>query len=400
MSNILLEHVDRRLPLHGRIRIGIKTKTRQGRESITTFRFTSPDELAIHAIADLYGATTGPRPWHDAKASPPDQFEVITPARAIRVWLPREQAISAWYELWSGGGCLRRCDGITAQLQSKDGWQDAPCPCAKRGHRECEIKLRLSVLLPEIRFGGVWRLDTSSKNALAELPGMTEVITTLQESAAGLIEASLELDEQVSKGGRERYVVPRLRMLVSPMEILSGEATPTMAAVGPGQNVTSTPALGTGIHEARVVGTHTPIEVSSRDTIDEIVDAELVPPAASEASTTAEAPGADPPPVRPQPADPASGVDPLPSRRRAANPAQAKLVIMCNELAAKREWDGEMLRHAIARKVSKGRKNRSTNLTVEERSEAIELLVAIEAGTIVALELLEAGPRLIIEEVK
>ena len=65
-----------RIPEHGRIRLGMQDEGRGFPKSLDTFRFTSPDKEAVEQIANLYGGEVNK--WNDKKASPPNQWEVIT----------------------------------------------------------------------------------------------------------------------------------------------------------------------------------------------------------------------------------------------------------------------------------------------------------------------------------
>ena len=102
-----------RTPEHGRIRLGVKTE--RAMKSLDTFRFTSPDKEAIQQIADAYGGDV--KSWTPPK-SKQEQWEVITTSSEIRVFLP-PNSIDVWYEQWSGGGCQRRCDGVSADVPVK-----------------------------------------------------------------------------------------------------------------------------------------------------------------------------------------------------------------------------------------------------------------------------------------
>lgn len=197
--------IPRRLPEAGRIRIGVKGG-KQGRMSIDTFRFTSADEAALAKLAQLYGGEV--RPWDEPKANP-GQFELRTQAKEISVALPPEP-LSTFYELWTGGGNLRRCDGATCDLNGHEGRTEVPCICDTRGAMECSLKVRLSVLIPEVRFLGTWRLDTGSWNAAHEMPGMVDLICSLQ--GRGIHRAILRNEartEQVA-GKRKKVQVPVL----------------------------------------------------------------------------------------------------------------------------------------------------------------------------------------------
>jgi hypothetical protein len=96
--------------------------------------------------------------------------------------------------------------------------QERPCICADKGTLECEYKLRLSVIMPEARSLGTWRLDTSSENAQAEIPGMVDIIEASQQQ--GLHWAVLRLEHRTSPG--RRFVVPVLDIDHTMQELVDG----------------------------------------------------------------------------------------------------------------------------------------------------------------------------------
>ena len=210
-----------RTPEHGRIRLGVKTE--RAMKSLDTFRFTSPDKEAIEQIADAHGGNVNS--WTPPK-SKQQQWEVITTSSEIRVFLP-PNSIDVWYEQWSGGGCQRRCDGVSADVPVKtpDGMDtdSVPCLCSLEQSMVCSPYTRLRVVLPEIRFGGVWRLESKGWNAANEMPGMAGMLGQLQ--SIGLAEAMLSLEKRtkVSGGQTRHFVVPRLSMDTSPEELLEGK---------------------------------------------------------------------------------------------------------------------------------------------------------------------------------
>ena len=209
-----------RAPEQGRIRLGVKTE--RAMKSLDTFRFTSLDKSAIEQIASIYGGEV--KPWTPLR-SKQEQWEVITTSNEIRVYLP-PHSIDVWYEEWSAGGCQRRCNGVTAEVPMKtpDGMDidTVPCLCQDESSMACAPYTRLRVLLPEIRFGGVWRLESKGWNAANEMPGMAGMME--QMSAIGLAECQLVLEKRtkISGGQTRHFVVPRLTMDASPQEIMAG----------------------------------------------------------------------------------------------------------------------------------------------------------------------------------
>jgi hypothetical protein len=221
----------RRLPQAGRIRSGVKATAKNGKirpKAIETFRFTAPRRDDLDTIARLYGGTV--TAWSDPKSE--DRWEVLTDASEIVVVLPPDpMGDGPSYERWGGKGLERQCDGVTAVVprEGPDGREEAevPCLCRAAGRRQCKPKLRLSVLLPEVHLRGVWRFDTGSDLAADEMPGMVDLILSMQTQ--GLAKAALRLDKAQSQGGSNQFVVPRLGILASLEDVQAGAARLTAA---------------------------------------------------------------------------------------------------------------------------------------------------------------------------
>lgn len=249
----------------GRIRLGIKGP-KGAPKAIDTFRFTSVHQDLIEQLATLYGGTA--RPWSDAKAGAKDQFEVITTAKSIRVFVP-PGGLSQDYELWSGARCERRCDGVTAEVPSRgpDGVQSVPCVCHAKQKLECKPVTRLTVVLPELPFRGVWRMETKSWNAADELNAMERMIDSLQETR-DIVAAELHIEQRsrMTSQGKRNFVVPVLT-LSSTLEALAAGDTGLRAISAGSQLLEAQYALEAGM-PVHVVKEHldaTRPEVSSPD---------------------------------------------------------------------------------------------------------------------------------------
>ncbi len=208
--------LQRRLAEAGRIRIGQQVDTGNGRkrpEKLATFRLTSPDRNRIEQAARLFGGT--PQQW---QAPAGNQWEVITETDSLNVIVPpSDMSFSQHYELWSGGGCQRRCDGRYNSIT------DSPCVCDPE-HRECNIHTRLSVMLRDLPGLGVWRIDTSGYYAAVELQGAVEVVQ-LAAGRGQMLPARLCLEQRMVKRagqGTRRFAVPVLDIEVSPGQLLGG----------------------------------------------------------------------------------------------------------------------------------------------------------------------------------
>ena len=234
--------IQRRLAELGRIRMGEKGQRGEPTQR-STWRITSASQRLLEQVAEVYGGTV--RPW----AGAPDEgyFELSTTSHELDILIPPTIAsYSQAMELWSGGGCVRRCDGITEKLSGK------PCLCDP-DRRECQVTTRVSVMLPKVPGLGVWRLDTKGWNAAAELPTTLE---TLGAMAPGQwIPAVLRIQKQTSKkivGGRSqtrRFIVPKIDIVSGTIEqALGGELSAVSAPrldAGPSRREkVARPALG------------------------------------------------------------------------------------------------------------------------------------------------------------
>lgn len=191
--------LQRRLVEVGRVRMGRKGDKGQP-QKLDTWRLTSTDKARLDAAADLFGGTV--IPWEGSPKG--DEHELITTTAELPILLLPGQALSQWHELWSGGGCQRRCDGEREILS------DSPCLCdAEKGARKCKPTTRLSVMLPDVPGLGCWRLESHGYYAAVELSATAAMLE--QATARGqMLPARLRIDQrrQIKDGKTTRYAVP------------------------------------------------------------------------------------------------------------------------------------------------------------------------------------------------
>jgi Recombination directionality factor-like len=237
--------IQRQLVELGRIRTGDQVEFQDGSgttkrrpRKLETFRLTSASRELVAAAAALYGGE--PRAWGD-------QWEVVVTAESIPVMLPPGQALSQWYELWSGGGCQRRCDGARQVLV------DEPCVCppdkaeraqlASRG-AACKPTTRVNLILPELPGLGVWRIESHGYYAAMELAGAAEYLS-MATSVGHRIPARLRLVKRqvkrptIGKDGKatvqtRNFAVPTIDLEVRIADLLAGEIpAPPAPSVAP-----------------------------------------------------------------------------------------------------------------------------------------------------------------------
>lgn len=177
----------------GRIRFGNKVGNRPNR--LDHPLLTSPDRELIETVAGAYEALVEPWPGGEGQW----QVEV----GELDVLIPvAPEPFSQWWERWSGGGCMRRCDGVT------DIINDQPCDCDKTAEkRACSATTRFIVLLPETG-GARWRVETKSINAAMELPAALE--RAVGERTGEVIPAVLSVESRRGKKGNVPVPVIRI----------------------------------------------------------------------------------------------------------------------------------------------------------------------------------------------
>lgn len=200
----------------GRIRTGYSVpnedpKKRARAVRSETFIFTSHSRDYVAAAAEQWGGDV--EPWTPQR-SKIEQFRVITRAREIRAIMPSGDPLSQAYEMWGGGGCVRRCDG---EREQKSG---QPCICLarygpkwhRRSPREvCRPTSRISVMLPELPDLGVWRLDTHSYYAADGMAGSVDTVLQATGGASMMpVRMWIEQTTRVENGETKNFPVVKL----------------------------------------------------------------------------------------------------------------------------------------------------------------------------------------------
>ncbi len=359
-------NLQRRIAEVGRIRIGQQVAGNNGRkrpEKLTTFRLTSSDRTRIDQAAQLYGGTVAQ--W-DAPAG--KQWEVVTETDSLNVIVPpSDMCFSQAYELWSGGGCARRCDGYNESISQ------GPCVCDPE-KRECSIHTRLSVMLADLPGLGVWRIDTSGYYAAVELQGAVNVI----QMAAGrgqMLPARLRLEQRMVKRlgeGTRRFAVPVLDVEISPAQLLGGSAPqPILVEQGTGRVLETverpalTPVPDTVVEHpvASIADQSAPIDdkPKRRSTTPAVPKTGIAPRTVAQAAADTVCSGNTPENEQPEQAEPVELITP---------PQLKKLSIQLREAG----FDTRETAHAFVIAAIERQITSSKELTKDEASKVIDIL--------------------------
>ncbi|MFF5285228.1 hypothetical protein [Streptomyces sp. NPDC013171] len=199
-----------------------------------TFVFTSHSREYIEQAATLYGGRA--EQWTPQRQSIA-QWRVISEAPELRAILPAGDPLSQSYEMWSGGGCARRCDGEIERLSGQS------CICLARygedWHEQkpdkvCRPTSRVGVFLADMPDLGVWRLETKSYYAADVLAGGLDTVLQATEGR-GMMPVRMWIEQRsaVRNGKTKQFqvvmVVPSLPKL---RHALSGPIS-TAAALDP-----------------------------------------------------------------------------------------------------------------------------------------------------------------------
>lgn len=234
--------IAKRPPEVGRLRLGEKGVSQSTGKTfpkkLDTWRLTSPSRNAIDAAARMWGGTV--KKWED-------EWEVITKASELPVRIAPVEP-SLYYEMWSAGGCQRRCDGEQARVpDGKGGMAVKPCLCLMENggdsvNRACKFHMRASFFLEDLPAFGVWRVESGGYYAATEFFPCVEILVA-QARNGNYPAAMLAIDKrsrkvQNAKGETEtrNYIVPVLRIEQTLRHVWAGIQPGTPAEAIEGQN--------------------------------------------------------------------------------------------------------------------------------------------------------------------
>jgi hypothetical protein len=179
-----------RIPEAARIRAGGEAKAGGGwGKRLREFRFTG-NESVVRRVAEVYGGK--PSRWKN-------EWQVETESASLGVALPPDDlAIRVSFEKYDGGGrILRRCDARQCQsfeyVEGPDGMSretaEVPCLCQAQHEAgedtDCDVKARLTVLVPDLMLAGTCLFTSTSPIFAAEAQGAID-FARLQQPTGSL----------------------------------------------------------------------------------------------------------------------------------------------------------------------------------------------------------------------
>jgi hypothetical protein len=217
-----LRNIQARAAEHGRLRTGYTQGNRPMRSA--TWVVTSHSEEHVRTAAKLWGGE--PESWKPLNSTI-EQWRVITKASSIEALITPGDPLNQYNEMWSKGGCQRRCDGETELLSRQS------CLCARQfgedWHQQkkgtvCSTTSRLNVMLPDLSGMGMWRAETHSFYAAQEWGGMVDMVLA-GTRGDGFVPVTLRIEprQRVANGETKKFpvVVVELRG-VTPRQALAG----------------------------------------------------------------------------------------------------------------------------------------------------------------------------------
>jgi hypothetical protein len=237
-----LRNIQARAAEHGRLRTGYTQGNRPVRSA--TWVVTSHSEEHVRRAAELWGGE--PEQWQPLNSTI-SQWRVITAAPSIEALITPGDPLNQYNEMWSKGGCQRRCDGETELLTRQ------PCLCARQfgedwhtqpKGRVCSTTSRLNVMLPDLSGMGMWRAETHSFYAAQEWGGMVDMVLA-GTNGQGFVPVTLRIEPRqvVREGATKKFpvVVVELRG-VTPRQALAGPMN-AATALAPGASSQAVAAI-------------------------------------------------------------------------------------------------------------------------------------------------------------
>lgn len=150
----------RRLPLLGKIRLGLKKKSEKtGKEYPTeTDYFVCPPEVQKH-----YGEK-------------PKSLDIMFPVAKRHIIFPQAYR---WYGSSRGLKCIGNGEIARRFSEDKKGMEEIECSCENLEKGICKKRAFLMAILPKVNMGGVYQISTGAINSIIDINSGLDFIEAL-----------------------------------------------------------------------------------------------------------------------------------------------------------------------------------------------------------------------------
>lgn len=190
----------RRIPRLGKIRLGFRIV--KGADDKKGYPAESPFFVLPPEVAKVYGFKTKEDAIKRAEelevkrkdvlifiqknyARLASEIEIMLPVNDIGAVFPQAYT---WYGKTKGVRCMGDGEQATRYNEVTKGMEDIECPCAnlrseENPKGECALRGHLQCLLPAVSSGGIYQIDTGSKNSTIDVNSGIEYVQTIMGNA-------------------------------------------------------------------------------------------------------------------------------------------------------------------------------------------------------------------------
>jgi hypothetical protein len=138
----------RRLPRLGKIRLGVRAQTKDGKEY--------PVDIPYFIVPPEVAKVAGEKPM---------QLEVMFPSNDTNVVFPQAYK---YYGSGKGLKCIGNGERAMRLNEKTHSMEPVECPCPLLGNG-CARRANLMVILPKVNLGGIYQIDTGSFNSMVDV---------------------------------------------------------------------------------------------------------------------------------------------------------------------------------------------------------------------------------------
>jgi hypothetical protein len=149
----------RRLPLLGKIRLGIKKQSSKG----TTYPAETDYFVCPPEVQKVYGEK-------------PKSINIMLPVAQRHIIFPQAYR---WYGTGRGLKCIGNGECANRFSDDKKAMTEIECPCEKLENGECKQRAFLMVMLPEVNMGGVYQVSTGAFNSIVDINSGLDYVEAL-----------------------------------------------------------------------------------------------------------------------------------------------------------------------------------------------------------------------------